>query len=63
MLDGEPLLADASIHDLQGGTAGYVANVVEQALLLPEDMAELRGMRSSLALKDTSPWYILFLYP
>ena len=45
MLDGEPLLADASIHDFQGGTVGYVADVVEQALLLPVDMVELRGMR------------------
>ena len=45
MLNGEPLLASASIRDFQGGTAGYVADAVEQALLLPEDMAELRGMR------------------
>ena len=40
MLNGEPLLANASICDFQGETAGYVANAVEQALLLPEDMAE-----------------------
>ncbi|XP_050291679.1 uncharacterized protein LOC126732728 [Quercus robur] len=45
MLNGEPLLANASIHDFQGGTAGYVVDAVEQALLLPEDMAELQGMR------------------
>ena len=41
MLNGEPLFANASIHNFQGGVAGYVANAVEQALLLPEDMAEL----------------------
>ena len=41
MLNGEPLLASASICDFQGGVAGYVADAVEQALLLPEDMAEL----------------------
>ena len=41
MLNREPLLATASIRDFQGGIAGYVADVVEQALLLLEDMAEL----------------------
>ena len=45
MLNRESLLANASICDFQGGVAGYVADVVEQALLLPEDMAELRDMR------------------
>ena len=45
MLNGEPLLANASIHDFQGGVANYVADAVKQALLLPEDMAELRDMR------------------
>ena len=45
MLDGEPLLADASIRNFQEGKGGDVADAVEQALLLPGDMAELRGMR------------------
>ncbi|KAK9997927.1 hypothetical protein SO802_017530 [Lithocarpus litseifolius] len=45
MLDGAPLLATASIRDFQQGKAGYVADVVEQALLLPEDMADLRSLR------------------
>ena len=45
MLNGEPLLATASIRDFQGGTTDYVADAMEQALLLPEDMAELRLMR------------------
>ena len=45
MLDGELLLADASIRNFQGGKGGYVANAVEQALLLPGDMAKLRGIR------------------
>ena len=45
MLNGEPLLADASIRNFQGGMASYVADAVEQALLLPRDMAKLRGMR------------------
>ena len=45
MLNGEPFLANASICDFQGGTAGYVADAVEQALLLLEDMAKWPGMR------------------
>ena len=45
MLNGEPLLANASICDFQGGTAGYVVDAVEQALLLLEDMAKWPGMR------------------
>ena len=45
MLNGEPLLANAFICDFQGGTVGYVADIVEQALLLPEDMAEWQDMR------------------
>ena len=39
------LKAFASIKDFQGGTNGYVADAVEQALLLPEDMAELQSIR------------------
>ena len=45
MLDGAPLLDDASIRDFQGGKAGYVADVMEQALLLPGNMAKLRSIR------------------
>ena len=43
MLDGAPLPASASVRDL--GKAGYVADTVEQALLLLEDMADLRSLR------------------
>ena len=48
MLDGAPLPANASIRDFQQGKAGYIANMadaMEQALLLPEDMANLRFLR------------------
>ena len=41
MLNGEPLLANTSIHDFQGEVASYITDVMEQALLLPEDMVEL----------------------
>ena len=45
VLDGAPLPNDASIRDFQQGRAGYMANVVEQALLLLADMVDLRSMR------------------
>ena len=45
MLDGSPLSTNSSIKDFQKGKAGYVADVVEQALLLPEDMVDLRTMK------------------
>jgi len=45
MLEGDPLLANPSIKDFQGGTAGYVADTVKQALLLPGDITELQSMR------------------
>lgn len=45
MLDGAPLPANASIRDCQQRKAGYVANAMEQALLLSKDMANLRSMR------------------
>ena len=44
-LDRAPLSSDVSIRDFQGGTAGNVANAVEQSLLLPKDMADLKSMR------------------
>ena len=46
VLDGAPLPADASIRKFQDGRVDYVADVVEQALLLLEDMAEWRSMRN-----------------
>ena len=44
-LDDSPLQEDASIRDFEGERAGYVANAVEQALLLPRDMDELRNLK------------------
>ena len=44
-VDGAPLLEDASTQDFQRGTTGYVADAVEQSLLLPKDMANLKSMR------------------
>ena len=45
MLDGAHLPANASIRDFRGGKVGYVADTVELALLLPEDMVDLRSLR------------------
>ena len=45
MLDKAPSLTDASIRNFQQGKADYVADAVEQALLLPKDMADLRSLR------------------
>ena len=45
MLGGEPLTDDASIRDYNGGIGCQVASVLEETLLLPKDMVELRGLR------------------
>ena len=47
MLGGEPLKDDASIRDFNGGIGGHIALALEQTLLLPKDMVELRGFRKS----------------
>ena len=44
-LNGAPLTSGASIRDFQDGTAGYIAHAVEQSLLLPKGMTDLRSMR------------------
>ena len=47
MLGGEPLMDDASIRDFNGGIGCHVASALEQNLLLPKDMVELRGLRKN----------------
>ena len=47
MHGGEPLRDDASIRDFNGGIGCHVASVVEEALLRPRDMAELKNMRKN----------------
>lgn len=42
---GLPLLSDTSIRDFQQSTNGYMANTVEQSLLLPKDMVDLKSIR------------------
>ena len=45
VLNESPLSLDSSIRDFQMGKAGYVANALEQPLLLPDGMANLRTMK------------------
>ena len=47
MLGGEPLMDDASIKDFNRGIVCHVALALEQTLLFPKDMVELRGFRRS----------------
>ena len=47
MLGGEPLIDDASIRDFNGGIGCHVALALEQTLLLPKDMVELRDLRKN----------------
>ena len=46
-LDGVAILWNSSIREFQKGHSSYVANALEQPLLLPKDMAVLRHMRQS----------------
>ena len=65
-VDGAPLLEDASIRDFQRGITRYVADAVEQSLLLPKDMVDLRSMRQYevfLELKRDLAMVSLFLCP
>ena len=44
---GNPLRDDASIRDFNGGIGCHVASAIEEALLLPKDMAEIKNMRKN----------------
>ena len=47
MLGGKPLTNDASIKDFNGGIVCHIASVLEETLLLPKDMVDLRGFKRS----------------
>ena len=66
-LDEAPLPLDSSIRDFQQGKVGYVANALEQPLLLPQDMADLKTLKKhevfltlkrDLAMVRTSTYYL-----
>ena len=44
-LNGSPLRENASIYNFDDRRAGYVANAVEQGLLLPKDMDEHQNLK------------------
>ena len=53
MLGGEPLMDDTSIRDFNGGIGCHVASALEQTLLRPRDMVELRGLRKNEVFLNT----------
>ena len=65
MLDEAPLPVDYFIKDFHKGKAGYVANTLEQPLLLPQDMVDLRSLKKHkmfLTLKRDLAMVRLILY-
>ena len=64
MLGGEPLTDDASIKDYNGGIGCHVASVLEETLLLPKDMVELRGLRKNEVFLQAK-WFLsmVCIYP
>ena len=44
---GEPLRDDASIRDFNGGIGSHIASAIQEALLLPKDMAEIKNVRKN----------------
>ena len=52
MHGGEPLREDASIRDFNGGIGCHVASAIEEALLLPKDMAEIKNVRKNELILD-----------
>ena len=71
VLDGSPLPTNSSIKDFQNKKAGYVADAVEQSLLLPEDMVDLRtlkkhevflSLKKDLAMVSLSSYVFFFLF-
>ena len=67
MLGSEPLTDDASLRDFNGGIGCHVASVLEETLLLPRDMVELRGFKRSEVFLHTKRFlsmvrYYIFIY-
>ena len=53
MQSREPLRDDVSLRDFNGGIGCHVASAVEEALLLPRDMIELRNVRKNEVFLNT----------
>ena len=52
MHGGEPLRDDASIRDFDGGVGCHIASAIEEVLLLPRDMAEIKNARKNELILD-----------
>ena len=46
-VDGMPIAFDATLRHYRGGHAGFLAEALEQPLLLPQDMATYRSFNHS----------------
>ena len=57
MLGGEPLTDDALIRDYNEGIGCHVTSVLEETLLLPRDMVELRGLRRNEVFLQTKRFF------
>ena len=47
MHSGEPLRDDASIRDFNSGIECHIASAIEEALLLPKDIAKIKNVRKN----------------
>ena len=47
-IDGAPILWGASIREFQKGRAGYIAETLDQSLLLPKDMDGYRRFKQNV---------------
>ena len=64
MLGGEPLTDDASIRDYNEGIDCHIASILEETLLLPKDMVELRGLRRNEVFLQTKRFLgMVCIYP
>ena len=52
MHGGEPLRDDASIRDFNDSIGYHVASAIEEALLLPKNMAEIKNIRKNELILD-----------
>ena len=62
MLNSEPLREDASIRSFNRGIGCHVASSLEEALLLPNDMAELRNIRRNKVFLNLKRYLGMVLY-
>ena len=55
---------DASIRDYNGGIGCHIASILEETLLLPKDMVELRGLRKNEVFLQAK-WFLIMvcIYP